>query len=200
MSKSERPITKRGWIVLLSTGAALAATGCYQKMADQPRAETYEQSEFFEDGLSARPRVPGTVARGELRADKALHTGKQDGSPIISFPIDVDREVLLRGRERFGIFCTPCHDAAGTGRGIVVQRGFRQPTSFHVERLRNAPVGYYFDVISNGFGTMSSYAAQVPVHDRWAIIAYIRALQYSQNAREGDVPPDERERLEERSS
>jgi hypothetical protein len=182
--------------VALSAGCALAGLGCYQKMADQPHVETYESSDFFDDGLSARPLVAGTVARGHLDRSRPLHTGKRGGKAVTSFPVPIDLATLRRGRERFEIFCTPCHDAAGTGRGIVVKRGFRQPSSFHIERLRKAPVGYLFDVVSNGFGTMPSYASQVPVHDRWAIIAYVRALQFSQHASEADVPSDELKQLE----
>lgn len=178
----------------------LFLTACPQKMADQPRAETYESSDFFEDGRSARPPVPGTIARGQLREDTALYTGKDNGELIRAFPIHVDRTVIERGRERFSIYCTPCHDAAGTGRGIVVRRGFRQPSSYHIERLRKAPVGYFFDVITHGFGTMSSYASQVPPRDRWAIVAYIRVLQFSQHATEQDVPRQVLERLEEKPS
>ena len=165
-------------------------------MHDQPRYEPLEASAFFPDGRSARPTLPDTVARGQLRTDTHLYTGKVAGKPAETFPFPVTREVLLRGRERFEIFCSPCHDRAGTGQGVVVQRGFRSPPSFHVERLRNAPVGHFFDVISNGFGTMQGYAAQVPVRDRWAIAAYVRALQFSQHAPLDRLPADLRKQLD----
>jgi mono/diheme cytochrome c family protein len=168
-------------------------------MGDQPRSETYEASDFFADGLSARPPVPGTVSRRARRADSSLTRGKRDGEFVTALPLELNRELLRRGQERFGIFCAPCHDAAGTGRGIVVLRGYRQPVSFHDDRLRASPVGYYFEVMTHGFGTMPNYAASVSPRDRWAIAAYIRALQLSQHARPDDLPADELARLEEQS-
>jgi len=168
-------------------------------MTDQPREEVYESSDFFDDGISARPIVPGTVARGSL-SDESLHTGKSNGEFLRRFPMQVDRAMILRGRERYNIFCTPCHDAAGTGKGIVVQRGFRSPPSFHIQRLREARPGYIFDVITNDFGTMYDYAAEIAVRDRWAIVAYVRTLQFSRRADPDDVPPDVMKRLRENSS
>jgi hypothetical protein len=176
--------------------ALLAAAGCRQDMHDQPRLEPLEASDFFHDGRASRPPVAGTVARGELRLDSHYYTGRQGGELAETFPFPVTREVLERGRERYGIFCTPCHDRLGTGNGMIVRRGFPQPPSFHEERLRAAPVGHFFDVISNGLGRMTSYADRVPPRDRWAIAAYLRALQLSQNAALADVPPDERRKLE----
>jgi len=167
-----------------------------QEMANQARYEPLEASEAFPDGRASRPVVEGTVARGRLRLDDHRYTGMVDGEPATTFPHPVDRPALERGRERYEIFCTPCHGKVGNGDGIVVQRGFRRPMSFHVPRLREAPPGYFFDVVTNGFGAMSSYAAQVPVDDRWAIVAYIRALQLSQNATLDEVPATERGRLE----
>ena len=164
-------------------------------MHDQPRFEPLEKSAFFDDGRSARPRVPGTVARGEREPDELLLTGKQDGELAASFPFPVTREVLERGRERFEIYCAPCHDRAGTGQGVVVQRGLKQPPSLHVERLRNAPAGHFFDVITRGFGAMTDLADRIETRDRWAIVAYVRALQLSQSATLEDVPAPERERL-----
>ncbi|MDW8167442.1 MAG: cytochrome c [Acidobacteriota bacterium] len=129
--------------------------------------------------------------------DEHLYTGKVRGQLAETFPFPITRSILERGRERYDIFCAPCHGRDGYGEGMIVQRGFRQPSSFHTDRLRQAPVGYFFDVITNGFGTMYSYASRIPPEDRWAIVAYIRALQLSQNARLQDVPPAERRRLTE---
>ncbi len=164
-------------------------------MHDQPRYEPLEASEFFADGRSARPQVPGTVARGQLRTDLHFYTGKSGKDLAASFPFPVTREVLERGRERFNIFCTPCHGQVGNGQGMVVQRGFRPPPSFHIDRLRQAPVGHFFDVMTRGLGAMPDYASRVLPRDRWAIIAYIRALQYSQRAPLADVPEDKRSQL-----
>lgn len=164
-------------------------------MADQPKYQPLQASTFFEDGRASRPRVPGTVARGQLRADEALYTGSTGGKLVDTFPFPVTPAVLQRGRERYNIFCAPCHDQVGTGRGMIVQRGFQPPPSFHIERLREAPVGYFFTVITNGFGAMYDYADRIPPRDRWAIIAYIRALQLSQHATLADVPAEERQRL-----
>jgi hypothetical protein len=166
----------------------LLVVGCRQDMHDQPRYEPLEGSAFFEDGRSARPRVEGTVARGHLRTDEHFYLGKSNGELVNTLPFPVTREVLERGQERFNIFCSPCHGRVGNGQGMIVQRGFRQPPSFHIDRLREAPVGYFFDVITNGFGTMYSYADRIPPKDRWAIVAYIRALQLSQNATLAEVP------------
>jgi hypothetical protein len=171
---------------------ALALTGCRQDMHDQPRYKPYRASDFFGDGRSARPLPEGTVARGRLRGDAHLHTGRVDGQFASTFPFPITEERLARGRERYGIYCTPCHGLAGYGDGMVVTRGFRRAASFHVDRVRAEPPGYFYDVIANGFGAMPSYAAQIPVEDRWAIVAYVRALQLSQNATLRDVPPEKR--------
>lgn len=175
----------------------LAAIGCQQQMANQARYDPLEASDFFDDARSARPLVEGTVARGELRLDEHFYTGKVNGKLVDKFPIPVTAEVLERGQERFNIFCSPCHDRLGTGRGMVVQRGYRQPPSFHIERLRAAPAGHFFDVMTKGLGAMPDYAAQIPPRDRWAIVAYVRALELSQSATLEDVPAAERERLAE---
>jgi cytochrome c553 len=174
----------------------LLVAGCRQDMHDQPRFKPLAGSDFFGDGRSARPPVEGTVARGQLRDDAHLYTGLVNGEPAATFPVEITAELLARGRERYDIFCSPCHDRVGRGTGMVVQRGFRQPTSFHDDRLRTALPGYYFDVMTNGFGAMSSYASQVPVRDRWAIAAYIRALQLSQRGSLDDVPARQRGSLE----
>jgi mono/diheme cytochrome c family protein len=186
--------TTRGLCVLMVLSLLLLA-GCRQKMADQPRYEPLARSTFFEDGRAARPLVEGTVARGELRGDELLYTGKEGGKPADLFPFPATLAVLTRGQQRYNIFCSPCHDRVGTGQGTIVRRGYRVPPSFHIDRLREAPAGYFFDVISNGFGVMPDYAQQVQPEDRWAIVAYIRALQLSQHAALADVPEDQRQQL-----
>ena len=175
--------------------ATLSLAGCRSDMHVQPRYNPLDQSEFFEDGRSARPAVPGTVARGELRIDEHLYTGKVNGVPVDSFPFPVTQKVLDRGRERYNIYCTPCHGYTGEGNGMIVQRGFPQPPSYHIDRLRQAPVGYLYGVITHGYGAMYSYAARIPPEDRWAVVAYVRALQMSQHATINDVPEPERAKL-----
>jgi mono/diheme cytochrome c family protein len=166
-------------------------------MQDQPRYKPLAATDFFGDGRSARPEVEGTVARGHLRIDKARYTGKkEDGTDIDEFPFPITQADLVRGQQRFNIFCSPCHSRVGDGNGMVVRRGFRQAASYHTEKLIKAPVGHFFDVMTNGFGAMPSYASRVNPDDRWRIAAYIRVLQLSQNARIEDVPPDQRAELE----
>jgi hypothetical protein len=164
-------------------------------MHDTPRYKPLAASDFFADESAARPPVEGTVARGELREDEHLYTGKVGGKFVEDFPFPVDRGLLERGQERYDIFCSPCHDRVGTGRGMVVRRGYRQPPSFHEPRLVQSPPGYFFDAITNGFGVMPDYAAQIPVRDRWAIVAYIRALQLSQAAKLADLPEEDRSKF-----
>jgi mono/diheme cytochrome c family protein len=176
--------------------AACLVAACRQDMHDNPRYEPLEQSTFFADGRSQRPIVANTVARGQLREDEHLYTGKVNGQLATEFPVPVTADLLLRGQERFNVFCAPCHGRTGKGDGMVVRRGYRAPTSFHDPRLRQAPVGYVFDVMTNGFGAMPDYATQVPVFDRWAIAAYFKALQLSQNATVNDVPADRRAELD----
>lgn len=166
----------------------LAATACRQDMHNQPRYKTFAATPFFGDGRSERPTIDDTVARGQLQTDTARFTGKVNGEDINYFPIQISRSDLERGAERFGIYCSPCHGHLGDGNGLVVMRGLRHPPSYHEDRLRTAPVGHFFDVITNGYGSMYSYASRVPVDDRWRIIAYIRALQFSQNAPPQAVP------------
>ena len=173
----------------------LSLVGCQQKMADQPRYEPLQKSDLFEDQRASRPLVEGTVARGQLSADEEFYTGKVNNEPAKTFPLPIDRELLLHGQERFTIFCSPCHSRLGDGQGMIVRRGFRPPPSFHIERLRDAPPGHFFDVISHGFGAMPDYGERIPPRDRWAIVAYIRALQLSQNAALADVPETERKAL-----
>ena len=176
--------------------ACLALAGCRQDMHDAPRLDALEASTFFSDGSAARVAVANTVARGQLREDEHLYAGRVNGQPATEFPMPVTMEMMERGRERFDVFCSPCHGQTGVGNGMIVQRGFRQPPSYHEERLVNAPVGYFFDVMTNGFGAMQDYSAQVPVADRWAIAAYIRALQFSRRASVDDVPADRRAELD----
>ena len=171
----------------------MATSACRLDMHVQPRFNPLAKNDFFADQRSARPLVEGTVARGELRADAYFYTGKIDNNPGDYFPFAVDETVLARGRERFNVFCAPCHSRLGDGNGFIPSRGFpRKPPSYHIERLRKAPVGYFFDVMTNGFGLMPDYASQIPPKARWAIVAYIRALQLSQNAKMADVPKGQR--------
>lgn len=173
----------------------LAGVACRQDMHDQPKFRGYRQTSFFPDKRSARPVVEDTVARGQLREDERFYTGKADGKPIADLPVPVTRELLSGGRERYEIFCAPCHDRTGGGLGMVVRRGYRRPNSFHLDRLRESPAGYFYEVMTVGFGSMSDYAAQIEPEDRWAIVAYIRALQLSQRATLADVPEEERGKL-----
>ena len=165
-------------------------------MANQPKYKAQGKSTFFDDGRAERPRVPYTVARGEVTPDDSFHTGKAEGAYLREPPLPMTRELMLRGQERYDVYCAVCHDRVGRGDGMIVRRGFRRPRSFHTDRLRGEPAGYFFDAITNGFGVMPSYAGSIPTRDRWAIIAYIRALQHSQQARLADVPAAERARLE----
>ena len=181
---------------LALAAAVLFAAACRQDMHDAPRYEPYEKSDFFPDKRSARPLVAGTIARGHLREDTPAATGKVAGAFVAAVPVPVTQALVERGRQRFEIYCSPCHGYTGAGDGMVVLRGFRAPASLHDPRVRAQPDGYFFDVISNGFGVMPDYAAQVGVADRWAVIAYIRALQLSQGATVADVPADRRGALE----
>lgn len=164
--------------------------GCALTMADQPRLESQEASLFFADGAAARPRVPGTVARGELRLDPLLTTGQVGGQFVDSFPFTITQTILERGQERFDIFCAPCHGLAGDGQGVVTEYGMPQPESLHSSDVRDRQAGYYFAVITDGTRVMPSYAARISVEDRWAIVAYIRALQLSQNVDAAEVPAE----------
>jgi mono/diheme cytochrome c family protein len=183
----------RAWAL---AAGSLAALACRQDMHDQPKYKPFRRSDFFGDERSARPLVEDTVARGQLREDAAYFTGKQGTTPIDQLPVPVTPALLARGQERFTIYCTPCHGQTGRGDGMVVQRGYRRPPSFHIDRLRNEKAGYFYDVMTSGFGAMPDYATQVAPGDRWAIVAYIRALQISENARLDDVPADRRAELE----
>ncbi len=176
-------------------GCLVLVSGCRQDMHDQPRFEPLEANSFFSDHRSARPLIKGVVARGDLQEDVHLYKGQENGAAATNFPFPVTKDVLLRGQERFNIYCSPCHGQIGNGEGMIVQRGLKQPPSFHIDRLREASVGYFFTVITSGFGVMFDYADRVSPEDRWAIIAYIRALQLSQHATLDDVPAEERQKL-----
>jgi mono/diheme cytochrome c family protein len=165
-----------------------AAAGCRQDMHNQPKYRPLRGTAFFADGGSARPQIEGTVARGTLRENDAFFTGKAGNALVRELPFKVDEAAVTRGQERYNIFCAPCHDATGTGRGMVVQRGYKQPPSFHEDRLRNIEAGYFFDVMTNGFGSMPDYRMQLSARDRWNVVAYIRALQLSQRAAPADIP------------
>lgn len=182
---------------LALAGACLTAVGCSRlDMQDQPKYKPQRPSDFFADGRSEREPVEGTIARGTLNEDTAFYDGKDaSGNDIDTFPIAVNKAVIERGQNRFDIYCAPCHGRIGNGLGMIVRRGFKQPPSYHTDRLREAPVGHFYDVISNGYGGMLNYASQVQPRDRWAIIAYIRALQYSENANVSDLPAEARNRL-----
>ncbi len=174
-------------MALLTALAAFSA--CRQDMHDQPRFKPLAESDFYSDRRSARPPVEGAVARGQLHEEEYLYTGKIDGNPADYMPFPVSPALLGRGQQRYNIYCAPCHSRVGDGNGMVPSRGFpRKPASFQSDRLRNVPLGYFFDVMSNGFGAMPDYAAQIEPRDRWAIVAYIRALQLSQNATRADLP------------
>lgn len=189
----------------IATGLLLLApllvftSGCEirQRMYNQPRHKPLSFSEFYADGAASRPLMEGTVARGFMKEDDVYYTGRlPDGSFVDGFPFEVSMDILKRGQERYNIYCATCHDRAGTGNGYIVLRGYKQPPSLHVERLRDSAPGYFYQVISKGYGVMPSYAYQVKPEDRWAIAAYIRVLQLSQRASLDDVPAEERAQLE----
>ena len=183
--------SNHSWQNLASTSivavALLVVAGCRQDMHNQPKYKPLRASSFFPDGSSARQLVDGTVARGTLQEDVAFFTGKVGTALVKEMPFPVTKEVLDRGQQRYEIFCRPCHDSSGSGNGMVVQRGYRQPPSMHIDRLRNVENGHFFDVMTNGFGAMPDYKVQITARDRWNIVAYIRALQLSQHAAAADV-------------
>jgi mono/diheme cytochrome c family protein len=207
-------------VFFLTCVSAIAFAACRQDMHNQPKYKPLRPAPFFEDARSARPPVDGTVARNQLREDVQFFTGKmanaQQGAParpnentpaglntqpqsyqgyVTDFPFPIALEDVNRGQQRFNIYCSVCHGLSGDGLGMIVRRGYRQPPSFHIDRLRQAPIGYFFDVMTNGFGAMPDYAAQITPEDRWKIVAYIRALQLSQQGTLADVPPDKRNEL-----
>ena len=172
-------------------------SACRRDMADQPRYRTYQSNEFFADGAAARPLPANTVARGNLREDTLFFTGRTESGELSTvFPASVTRETLGRGRERYGIACAPCHGATGDGRGMVAQRGFPAPPTFHQPRLRDAPVGHFYEVMTKGYGLMYSAAPRVTPGDRWAIAAFLRVLQQRENTPLAELTPDERATLE----
>ncbi|EEF61946.1 conserved hypothetical protein [Pedosphaera parvula Ellin514] len=170
--------------------------GCRHEMYDQPKSDPLEKSDFFKNGAASRPLVSGTVARGHLEADQAFYRGMIGTNLVTEFPMPITKQVLERGRERYEIYCSVCHARTGDGNGMIPQRGFPVPPSYHIDRLRDAPVGHFYDVITRGYGVMYSYASRVEPADRWAIAAYIRALQLSHNSRLENVPPADRAKLE----
>lgn len=165
-------------------------------MASQARYDPLEASDFFADGMASRPRVAGTVARGEITSSPFYDTGKINGQVADGFPMAVTLELVNRGHSRFDIYCAQCHGRAGDGNGMIPSRGYRRPPSFHTQTLRTAKSGHFFDVMTNGFGAMPPYGKMIPPQDRWAIAAYIRALQLSQSATVADVPVTERAKLD----
>jgi len=173
----------------------LGTSACRRDMQDQPKYTPLEPSSFFLDGRSARPIPMGTIARGHLNDVDAFHTGAVNGQFLDTIPMALSRPMLERGQQRFNIFCSPCHGRLGDGDGMIAKRGFKIPANFHNDRLRQAPPGYLFQVISNGYGAMPDYGGQINAEDRWAIVAYIRALQLSRDATLEDVPRDAKSTL-----
>lgn len=171
-------------------------SGCHRDMYDQPKYEPLEASTFFDDGQASRPLVPGTVARGQLQLDQAFFAGKIDNRFVEELPRPVTQQMLKRGQERFNIYCSVCHGRVGNGDGMIVRRGFRRPPSLHTDRLRGVPAGHLFDVITHGFGAMPDYAKPLPPEDRWAVVAYIRALQLSQYASLASLSDEQQRKLE----
>ncbi|MCM2314652.1 MAG: cytochrome c [Thermoanaerobaculia bacterium] len=191
----------------VAVAASLALAGCRlpQKMAEQPQFDPLEKSAFFPDGASSRPLVDGTVVSPRVEGTLAqigsgpnelFDTGREGGQFSDNFPLPLTPELMARGKERFEIYCTPCHGRVGEGNGMIVARGYKRPPSYHSDALRSRKNGYIFDVITNGFGVMPAYRSQVPPADRWAIVAYVRALQVSQNATIADVPSADRASLD----
>jgi mono/diheme cytochrome c family protein len=185
------------FVVKLFVGIAimLALAGCRQDMHDQPKYIPLRASDFYPDKRSERPYPDGTVPAGEFQDKSPFYTGTVGDTPIDYFPMAITAADMKRGQERFTIYCTPCHGATGNGNGMIVQRGYRQPPSFHIDRLRTSPPGHFFEVMTTGFGAMPDYAAQIAPQDRWRIVAYIRALQLSQHATINDVPENERNQI-----
>lgn len=175
---------------------ALLFAACRPDMANQPKAKPLSESDFFSNKANARPIPPHTIERGGAHENTEFYTGLTNGTYVTQLPVKLTPELLARGRERFDAMCAECHDRTGSGSGMVVQRGFPQPPSYHVPRLRNAPIGHFFDVITGGYGVMYSYATRVEPRDRWAIAAYIRALQLSHNIKASELTPTEQQKLE----
>ena len=197
MSRGNRSTWKLG-LIFGFTLLAVLVTGCRrpQMMADQPQYDPLEPSAFYADGMSSRPRIAGTVHRGAVKDGSLLYTGREGGEYSDTFPLQLTESVMKRGQERYDIYCSMCHGGVGLGDGMIVARGYRKPPSFHTDQLRARKNGYLFDVITNGFGAMPAYGTMIPVQDRWAIVAYLRALQLSQNATLADVPTEDRGKLD----
>lgn len=185
------------WL-LLALSTSVLATSCARRQAmyEQPKVTPFKESDFFSDKRTARQPIAGTVAHGHEDADEQLYKGTVNGAEATTFPFPITREVLERGAGRYQIYCTPCHSKLGDGNGMIVQRGFYQPPSYHIDRLRNSPPGHFYNVITNGVGNMNGYAIQLTPQDRWAIAAYVRVLQLAQNGTLADVPESERKNLE----
>jgi len=187
-NRSAKTTARRWTVVLLAASAALLLCSCREDMHNQPKFIPLRENSFYLDGRSARPLLEGTIARGQLEDDPLLYTGKVDGKEADQFPFVIGGQDLARGRERYNIYCSPCHSQLGDGNGMIVQRGFKRPPSYFDPRLLKAPVGHFFNVMTNGWGAMGDYSAQIPVADRWRIAAYVRALQLSGTATASDVP------------
>jgi mono/diheme cytochrome c family protein len=195
-SASALALLRRPTSGLLALVFLALAGGCRQDMHDQPKYKPLRGSEIFADKRSARPLVEGTVARGTLREDAAYYTGKTKDGFVTELPVPVTAQLLARGQTQFQVFCSPCHGRTGRGDGMIVRRGFKQPSSYHVDRLRQMPIGYFYDVMTIGFGAMPDYASQIAPADRWAIAAYVRTLQFSQHAPASALSADERAQLD----
>ncbi len=186
--------------LLLVLASLFLQVGCRRDMQDQPKYKPLGENRFFADGRDSRPIPPHTIARDELSENDPVHTGSDRGGFLQTIPLPVNTALLQRGRDRFNIYCSPCHGQTGDGYGMVRQRGFWIPANLHTDRLRSVPPGYIYQVIKNGYGAMPDYGDQIPVNDRWAIVAYVRALQLSRNATLSDVPSPVREQLEKTSN
>jgi mono/diheme cytochrome c family protein len=196
LSINRRRLALKARTAGLAAMLAVTATACRQDMHDAPKLEPLEKSEFFQDGRASRQLLANTIARGKLKEDKLLFAGRDGDAISETFPFPVTEGVVARGRERFNIYCSPCHAQTGEGNGMIVQRGYKQPPSFHEERLRVMPAGYFFQVMTNGYLTMPSYSLQVSPEDRWAIAAYVKALQLSRNVSASELSADERAKVD----
>ncbi|MDW8104774.1 MAG: cytochrome c, partial [Armatimonadota bacterium] len=182
------------------TLAAVTLAGCHTDMWHQPKLKAQSENRFFVDGKTDRTPVANTVAVGHLRAEQAFYTGKEGGKHVSQIPVPVTMELLKRGQVQYNAFCSPCHGKSGDGQGMIAQRGLalrRQPASFHTDRLRGMPIGYFYDVITNGFGVMYGYASRIEPEDRWAVAAYVRVLQKSYYMKMNELTPEDIQRLQE---
>ena len=187
-----KPVSLKSLVIV---AAVFLLAGCRRDMFNQPKSNPLRESDSFSDGVASRPIPPHTIDRSVLVENEAFYTGMNGSNLVAEIPLPVTRELLDRGRERFEINCVPCHGETGDGNGMVVRRGFPSPPSYHIDRLREAPVGHFFDVMTRGYGVMYSQASHVTVEDRWAIASYIRALQLSQQAKVADLSPAEASQL-----